>query len=159
MASSLAQQLTSIRSLNVDRIGSSSALTSHASYLFPPRTAAQQDTHTVHALGTNGWEELCTQDSSLARWDGGELLFGEGSRDLDRVQLGKEENARIDEAVREFLRRVGGVLLGKSAAKCLEWLVRRFRIQAFTLEDVLGAFMPYHETPQFARMLQICKLE
>ena len=36
---------------------------------------------------------------------------------------------------------------------------RHYSIQEFSVPELVGAFLPYHETPQFARMLQICKLE
>ena len=124
---SLAAQLSAVRSLNASRLASSAALTSQVSYLFPADTAATQDIATVHALGVNGWSALCAQDAALARWEGGEMLFGETSKELDRVTRGKEENEQIDRLVAAWLAKVGAVLLGKPAAKCLEWLVRRFR--------------------------------
>lgn len=34
-----------------------------------------------------------------------------------------------------------------------------FRAHEFNVEILLSAFLPFHETPQFSRMLQICKLE
>lgn len=33
------------------------------------------------------------------------------------------------------------------------------RVHEFNVEMILAAFIPYHDTPQFARMLQILKLE
>lgn len=124
---SLATQLSSIRSLNATRLRNASTLTSHASYLFPASVAATQDTPTVHALGTSGWAELAAQDAALNKWQGAERLFGEASRETDRLTLDAAENKDIDVAVREFLHRVAPLLLSKAAAKCLEWLVRRFR--------------------------------
>lgn len=78
---------------------------------------------------------------------------------MDRLMLPKEENDAIDKAVKEFLHLASPFLLSKGASKCLEWLVRRFRIHEFSVEDVLAAFLPYHDTQQFARMLSICKLD
>ena len=159
MASSLASQLASIRSHNASRLGSANALTSRDSYLFPPRVAAEQDHETVHALGVTGWEQLLDEDATLAQWPHGTLLFGEKSVKTDRTTLPKEENDEIDAAVCELLYLLGPVLLSRSAAKCLEWLVRRFRIHEYTPREVLRAFMPYHLTPQFSRMLQLIQVE
>ncbi|KAJ1018800.1 hypothetical protein NDA16_004605 [Ustilago loliicola] len=159
MASSLAAQLANVRSHNSERLTSSAALVKHTSYLFPPKTAAQQDLYTVHALGASGWTELSSQDASLQKWSRSSLLFGEESRNMDRLMLPKEDNDAIDQAVKEFLHLASPFLLSKGASKCLEWLVRRFRIHEFSVEDVLAAFLPYHDTQQFARMLSICKLD
>lgn len=159
MTSSLAAQLAGIRSHNAARLASSSALTSRDSYLFPSRVAAEQDHATVHALGVTGWEQLMDEDATLAQWPHGELLFGEQSIKLDRTTLPKSSNDEIDAAVRELLYLLGPVLLSRSAAKVLEWLVRRFRVHEYSPRDVLHAFLPYHLTPQFARMLQLIPLD
>jgi U3 small nucleolar RNA-associated protein 10 len=159
MASSLAAQLANVRSHNASRLASSASLVKHTSYLFPPKTAAQQDLFTVHALGASGWTELSAQDASLQQWSSSSLLFGEESRGMDRLMLPKEDNDAIDKAVREFLYLASPFLLSKGASKCLEWLVRRFHIHEFSVQDVLAAFLPYHDTQQFARMLSIAKLD
>ncbi|TKY85315.1 hypothetical protein EX895_005477 [Sporisorium graminicola] len=159
MTSSLAAQLANVRSHNAERLTSSASLVKHTSYLFPPKTAAQQDLFTVHALGASGWTELSAEDASLQKWPQSSLLFGDESRGTDRLMLPKEENDAIDKAVKEFLHLASPFLLSKGASKCLEWLVRRFRIHEFSVEDVLAVFLPYHDTQQFARMLSICKLD
>ncbi len=159
MASSLAAQLANVRSHNADKLTSSASLVKHTSYLFPPKTAAQQDLFTVHALGASGWTELSAQDATLQKWNNSTLLFGDESRNMDRLMLPKEDNEAIDNAVKEFLYLASPFLLSKGASKCLEWLVRRFRVHEFSVEDLLAALLPYHDTQQFARMLSICKLE
>ncbi|SPO26859.1 related to UTP10 - nucleolar protein, component of the small subunit processome [Ustilago trichophora] len=159
MTSSLAAQLANVRSHNAERLTSSASLVKHTSYLFPPKTAAQQDLFTVHALGASGWTELSAEDASLQKWSSSTLLFGDESRSMDRLMLPKEDNDAIDKAVEQFLHLASPFLLSKGASKCLEWLVRRFRIHEFSVEDVLAAFLPYHDTQQFARMLSICKLD
>ncbi|CAO1623616.1 unnamed protein product [Parajaminaea phylloscopi] len=158
MTSSLASQLSGIRSLNAARLASSSALSSQASYLFPPQTAARQDLDTVFALGETGWTELCSEDVTLERWTDGRSLFGPESKARDRTMLTKVENANIDTVVEGFFERIGAVLLSKSAGKCIEWLVRRFRVHEFNPLTTLQAFLPYHQSPQFARMLHILKI-
>lgn len=165
MPSSLAAQLTAIKSHNADRL-SSSKTASHSkslSYLFPPEIASAQDLYMLHGLGSNGWEELSNIDPSIAKWgqESGvaSILFGDGSRDLDRLTKDKEENARIDNGISDFFLILGDNLLERSAAKCIEWLVRRFRIHEYNVETTLGAFMPFHETQEFARMLQILNID
>lgn len=43
----------------------------------------------------------------------------------------------------------------------MQWLVltSRFRINEFSVEDVLALFLPYHETPHFAKMLTILHIK
>lgn len=155
MASSLASQLKGIRSLNASRLASASSLNAHASYLFPAQTAARQDLDTVFALGETGWAELCSQDASLEKWRDGAFLFGPESKAKDRTMLTRQENSKLDAVIEEFFDRIGAVLLSKSTGKCLEWLVRRYRIQDFNALTTLRAFLPYHYSPHFARMLHI----
>ncbi|PWN24696.1 hypothetical protein BDZ90DRAFT_234655 [Jaminaea rosea] len=158
MASSLASQLGGIRSLNAARLASASSLSSHSSYLFPPATASKQDLDSIFSLGQSGWTDLCLHDAALEKSLAAQRLFSPSSKTTDRTMLSKEDNASIDAAVQDFFDRVGAVLLGKSAAKCIEWLVRRFRIHDFNAVVVLRAFLPFHSTPQFARMLNILSI-
>ena len=159
MTSSLASQLAGIQSHNAARLSGAGAPTARDSYLFPPRVAAEQDYETVHALGVSGWEQLVESDAALAQWRGAELLFGDDSVRTDRLTLPASANREIDAAVAEFLYLVGPMLRSRSVAKCLEWLVRRFRVHEFTPGVVLRAFLPLHLTPQFVRMLQLLHLQ
>lgn len=127
MATSLASQLSGIRSLNAARLASASSLSSHQSYLFPPKTAATQDLETIFFLGETGWNELCLQDATFEKWQGGKELFGPQAKTVDRTMLGKQENQELNETLDDFFALVGSVILNNSVSKCLEWLVRRFR--------------------------------
>lgn len=159
MTTSLASQLASLASRNASRVDTSSSLRAHASYLFTPRVAAEQDYATVHALGVTGWEQLVNDDAALAEWRHADLLFGEESVRMDRATLPASENELLDTACDELLYLLGPTLLSRSAAKCLEWLVRRFAIQEHVPVAIVRAFFPYHTTPQFARMLQLLPVE
>lgn len=43
--------------------------------------------------------------------------------------------------------------------KALELMPWTLRINEFNVDDVLALVLPYHETPQFAQMLQILNLQ
>jgi U3 small nucleolar RNA-associated protein 10 len=45
------------------------------------------------------------------------------------------------------------------AGRIIEWLVRRFRINEFNVPDILVLFLPYHESPHFAKMVSILSIE
>lgn len=123
--SSLALQLASLASLDSTRLGASKASSTQPSYLFTPTEAAQHDLETIHSLGLNGFEELKELDSSLLEFE--DDLFGEGSKQTDRMIISKQENEDLGEVLDRFLRRLGKHVPTRACAKVVEWLVRRFR--------------------------------
>ncbi|WFC96035.1 snoRNA-binding rRNA-processing protein utp10 [Malassezia brasiliensis] len=156
---SLATQLAGLAAQRAARTDVASAVRQRDSYLFTPRVAAEQDYATVHALGVTGWEQLVNEDAGLAAFPYADLLFGDESVRMDRATLPASENARLDEACTALLYVLGPVLLSRSAAKCLEWLVRRFAVHVHVPRVVVHVFLPYHTTPQFARMLQLVPVD
>jgi U3 small nucleolar RNA-associated protein 10 len=74
------------------------------------------------------------------------------------------------------LLKLGPYLMEAPSSSILEWLVRRFRwilvyslarevlicskrINEFNVEATLTLFLPYHETPHFAKMLTILHIQ
>ncbi|PWN33765.1 uncharacterized protein FA14DRAFT_161451 [Meira miltonrushii] len=165
MASSLASQLAQVRSHNAGRLagGKAAQRVQAKSYLFPASVASSQDYQTLHGLALNGWDELSAEDASFNKWNdatgAADLLFGDDSKDLDRLTKTKEENAGIDDAISDLLYLIGDRLLDRSAGKCIEWLIRRFRAHEYNVETLLSAFIPFHESAEFARMLGILELK
>ncbi|MCO5589750.1 hypothetical protein L7F22_043719 [Adiantum nelumboides] len=165
MASSLASQLAQVRSHNSARLagGKAAQRVQAKSYLFPASIASSQDYQTLHGLALNGWDELSADDASFSKWNdatgAADLLFGDSSKDLDRLTKTKEENTEIDNAITELLYLIGDRLLDRSAGKCIEWLIRRFRAHEYNVETLLSAFIPFHESAEFARMLSILELK
>lgn len=177
MASSLATQLANIGTLDRDRLQASTSKF-RPSFLFPPRQAASLSNEDIHSLAYNGYLALLAQDSRFERFEN--TIFGEKAKVTDRTILTKDENVKLDEALNGLLRLLASRFLLKSTGKVLEWLIRRFRCDAseirsqrssarlirifnrindFNVDELLLAILPYHETPQFAQMLQIVKLE
>ncbi|CED85640.1 Uncharacterized conserved protein [Phaffia rhodozyma] len=155
--SSLASQLASIASLDASRLGSlSKQVSNQASYLFSRTEAAQHDFETIHSLGVNGFEELKELDPSLVEFE--EDLFGEAAKVTDRMVLSKEENVALGATLDIFLSKLAKHLPLRAAAKVIEWLVRRFRVHEMNFNSVLSAFLPYHDSTQFVRILSILKV-
>ena len=138
MTSALASQLGSLRSLNAQRLTTSAQnrqSTAPTSYLFSSRDAARQDLRSVHAIATNGWQQILLLQPHLAEWASSttdgihavDALFGDGSLRCDRTMLDKEENAKLDALIKLWFDRMGPFLLDEDTSKCIEWLVRRFR--------------------------------
>jgi U3 small nucleolar RNA-associated protein 10 len=81
----------------------------------------------------------------------------------------------LNKSISGFLALCGPFLMDAPTGKVLEWLVRRFRyaaslmrgafancptrINEFNLEAILALFLPYHETPHFAKMVTILHIK
>ncbi|THH02630.1 hypothetical protein EW145_g6726 [Phellinidium pouzarii] len=162
MPSTLAAQLAKNVSLNAPLL-SETARKKHfasSSYLFSSSTKSQiDDLDTIHALAINALSQLrCVYPSLGAFNDYAQVyrcLFSQKAKETDRTLLGRDELNDVNEALRECLRALGCCLLEGTAGRVLEWLVRRFRINEFNVSDVLALFLPYHESPHFAKMISI----
>ncbi|ORY34663.1 U3 small nucleolar RNA-associated protein 10 [Naematelia encephala] len=156
MASSLASQLQNVASLDSSRLTSRYGAPSSKSYLFPPKEASVHDLDAIFALGQSGFSELVALDPLMTEFE--EDLFSESAKRNDRMMLNKEENAALDSVIDRCLRRLGKWIGIMAGGKCIEWLVRRFRIHEMNSEILLQVFLPYHESPNFPRMLAILTL-
>ena len=127
------------------------------SLLFGPKEAADIDIETVYALGTNGLEELINIDQSFSQFE--TSLFQESCKDFERTVQTAEILQDLDEKISIFLRRLSPYFLLKPAQKCLEWLIRAFRINSFNVDAIMECVLPYYETKLFARMIQLLPLK
>ncbi|KAH7920221.1 hypothetical protein BV22DRAFT_1199044 [Leucogyrophana mollusca] len=173
MPSALASQLAASASLN------SSLLLEHSrkrkqtsSYLFTARDADVHDLDSIHAIASNAFTQLCalspelssnttksSGDGTAVNVDFEQVLFSDAARAMDRTMQTKDINAALDRTLHAFLRLLGPWLLEAPTGKVLEWLVRRFRINEFNVDDILVLFLPYHESPHFVKMLSILEIK
>ncbi|KAG9044794.1 snoRNA-binding rRNA-processing protein utp10 [Tulasnella sp. UAMH 9824] len=158
MVSSLAAQLAQGASLNSAFLLSATKHRHYGhSYLFEPNEAANHDLASVYAIGQNGFMALCSLDSELEPL--GIDLFSPASRNVDRTTLPPEQHQALRANIAAFMRRLSQYILDAPAAKALEWLVRRFRVNEFDVDLVLECFLPFHESPQFAKMHSILTIK
>ncbi|KAF7307826.1 U3 small nucleolar RNA-associated protein 10 [Mycena kentingensis (nom. inval.)] len=155
--SSLAAQLAKGASLNASALVDRSRRKPTESYLFTGRDADQHDLDSIHALGANAFRQLCLVNEDLDIYTG--ALFSDGARATDRTLLTKEQAASLNSSLDGLLPRLGPYLTEGPTGRVLEWLVRRFRINEFNVDSVLALFLPYHESPHFAKMLSILHLK
>ncbi|EAL19068.1 hypothetical protein CNBH1700 [Cryptococcus deneoformans B-3501A] len=151
--SSLAQQLQSIASLDAARLTSAYGAPSGKSYLFPPDVASSHDIDSIFDLAQSGFDELLSLDPEMEEFE--EELFSESAKRTDRMVLSKEENDNLDRTLGRCLRRLGKWIRLMAGGKCIEWMVRRFRVHEMNVDEVLRSFLPYHESPNFPRILAI----
>ncbi|KAI9005428.1 hypothetical protein CLU79DRAFT_841105 [Phycomyces nitens] len=128
-----------------------------ASYLFTAREAADQDLDTIYSIAYNGIMELTILDSKFAAYEN--TIFSEAMKSVDRVLQTAEENEKLNASIKSFLQNLSPYFLLKPAGKVLEYLIRRFRINEFNIEDILAFIFPYHETKAFVKMVSILKIE
>ncbi|KAL5520451.1 hypothetical protein ACEPAG_9675 [Sanghuangporus baumii] len=166
MPSSLATQLAKGVSPNASLL-SETARKKHfasSSYLFSSSTKGQiDDLDTIHALAINALSQLRQIHPSISAFDEQSLvyraLFSHRAKETDRTLLAKEELAELDATIKACLAAIGPCLLENTSGRVLEWLVRRFRINEFNTPDILTVFLPYHESPHFAKMVSILTID
>ncbi|KAK2465147.1 hypothetical protein APHAL10511_002839 [Amanita phalloides] len=154
---SLATQLAQNASLNSGLLVDRSRRKTRESYLFTGKEADSHDLDSLHALGINGLIQLSSLNTSLRTFE--DSLFSDQARSTDRTLLSTELNEQLNKNIASFMPLLGPFLLESPTHKVLEWLVRRIRINEFNVEDVLALFLPYHETPHFAKMLSILHIK
>ncbi|KII90106.1 hypothetical protein PLICRDRAFT_686024 [Plicaturopsis crispa FD-325 SS-3] len=157
MVSSLAAQLAQGASLNASLLVDKSRRKPGESYLFTGKEADQHDLESIYALGVNGLLQLKSIDPSLG--DHENTLFSDSAKSIDRTLQATDANVELDRHIAALLQALGPHLMDAPTGKVLEWLVRRFRIHEFNVDDVLALFLPYHESPHFAKMLTILHLK
>ncbi|KZT03292.1 uncharacterized protein LAESUDRAFT_744673 [Laetiporus sulphureus 93-53] len=157
MASSLAAQLAQGASLNSSLLVDRTRRKTAESYLFSPKEAQKYDLNTVFSLGSNGFLQLKSIEPSFRQFE--QALFSDAAKATDRTLLPVDADAQLNESISSFLPLLGPYLMDAPAGKVIEWLVRRFRINEFNVEDVIRLFLPYHESPHFAKMVTILHIQ
>ena len=92
-------------------------------------------------------------DASFSAFEA--TLFQESCKAFERAVETSGELGEVSGQVEGFLRRLSPYLLTSTAPKCLEWLIRMFKVnQCHLMECVL----PYYQTNLFARVVQLLPL-
>ena len=128
-----------------------------ASLLFDPQEAANLDKEAVFALGACALEELEIIDDSFSEFFAD--LFNETSQNWERNLQTEEINKQLDEKLTRFLIKVSPYFLLKPAQKALEWLIYRYHIHLYNVDQLMMCILPYHESNMFIRAVQLLPLE
>ncbi|XP_048255630.1 HEAT repeat-containing protein 1-like [Haliotis rufescens] len=154
MATSLARQLQQLAVPHTQAILGEDKR--KVSLLFDPKDAATFDKETFYALGVNGIEELEGIDPSFL--DFHESLFSEGSLTFERSVQSKEVNKKLNTVISKFLLKLSPFFLLKAAQKSVEWLIQRYHIHFYNVDDLMMCILPYHDTKIFVRAVQLLDL-
>lgn len=123
------------------------------SLLFDSEAAADIDVDVIFSLGVNGLEELISINQSFEVFESS--LFKESCKDFERTVQTREVLEDTDKTIATFLRKLSPYFLLKPAQKCLEWLIRVYRITSFNIDSLMECVLPYYETNLFARVVQL----
>ena len=126
------------------------------SLLFDAKEAADMDVDTFFSLGRNGLEELISIDATFSQFE--VTLFHESCKDFERSVQTSDVLDELDRTIATFLRRISPYFLLKPSQKCLEWLIRVYRVQSYNVDSVMECILPYYETKLFARVVQLLPL-
>lgn len=128
------------------------------SFLYDPSEAANLDAEAVYCLAMNGLEQLKQIDVNT--FESFELtLFNPTSITFERAIENKQVNEKLNAELRRFLIHLAPYFMLKPAHKCFEWLVYRYQIHAYNLDEMFMCVLPYHETNYFVRAIQMLNLE
>lgn len=154
MATALQQQLAAISAKSTDQLNLKAQKQRHAkSLLFEPREAATQSFDTLFQICEEGFDDLCALDARFRGFSSN--LFAPSSVEVERESLNKKENDDLDLVVEQFLGLVCGRLLLRPALKCVEWLIRRWKVLEHNVDTLLLAFIPYHGHDVFPTLMSI----
>ncbi|CAE7884730.1 unnamed protein product, partial [Symbiodinium sp. KB8] len=145
-ASSLARQLGALQPEKRTRRG-------QASLLFDDREAEKYDVQTIFEIGLAGFSELCRADAQFRQWESS--LFSTSAAEFDRDLQTAEVNATLDASLSSFFKALCPHYLQRGAHKAMEFLIRRFRVHVYNVDDIMACILPHHETLIFARTVAI----
>ncbi|EQC39260.1 hypothetical protein SDRG_03465 [Saprolegnia diclina VS20] len=152
--SSLASQL---HALQVQTTSASSQRTV-ASFLHEPKVAAKIDGRTTFELAKTGMETLCSMDGSLDVFQHTLLHPNKAHAQYSRMLLTKEEVVALDLELGLLLDALSPYFLLPPTHQVIEFLVRKYEIHVWNVDQILAMTICYHESPVFARLITICDL-
>uniref|UniRef100_A0ACD5UCQ6 Uncharacterized protein n=1 Tax=Avena sativa TaxID=4498 RepID=A0ACD5UCQ6_AVESA len=153
---SIASQLQAIKSaLGSAPVAARGPIT-RPSVLFDAKEAADIDLRAILPIALSGLEHLTSVDERFAKYS--KTLFSETSLELNREQQTPKENEKLNKSISSYLRLLAGYLQLPAALKTLEYLIRRYLVHVYNLDELLLCALPYHDTHTFVRIVQLVNL-
>lgn len=154
MATSLAEQLQRLAAPQTSTLIESKT---RASILFDLKDAATKDRETIYDLGISGLNDLINLNPNFRQFEN--TLFDRSTIDFERSVETSNVNETLNENIKKFLLQLSPYFLRRPAHNCLEWLIRRFRINQYNINDMMALILPYHETMIFVKCVQTMPLQ
>lgn len=153
---SIASQLQAIKSALGSAPDAARRPITRPSVLFDAKEAADIDLRAILPIALSGLEHLTGVDERFARY--GKTLFSETSLEVNREQQTPKENDKLNKSISSYLRLLAGYLQLPAALKTLEYLIRRYLVHVYNLDELLLCALPYHDTHAFVRIVQLVNL-
>ena len=124
------------------------------SFLYDPKEAANLDSESVFYLALNGLEQLKLIDERVfSTFE--DTLFNSTSITFERSIQTKELNDNLNSEIKRFLIHLSPYFLLKPSHKTLEWLVYKYQIHYYNINDLMMCILPYYENQLFIRAIQM----
>ncbi|KAF0695383.1 Aste57867_13817 [Aphanomyces stellatus] len=154
MSTSLASQLNALKAQST----SAPSQRKLASFVHDPKVAAKIDLRTTFEHAKQALDHLCAMDGALDVYHTSLLHQSKVQAQFHRSLLTKEENAALDVELGGLLDALSPYFLLPPTHQVLEYLIRRYEVHTWNVEQLLGATLCYHESPVFARLVTILDL-
>ncbi|KAJ3706936.1 hypothetical protein LUZ61_010641 [Rhynchospora tenuis] len=126
------------------------------SILYDPKEAADIDLRALLPIALSGLDVLIESDKRFSSYR--ETLFSETSLELNRQMMNQKENKKLNKSINSYLRLLSGHLLHIAARKTLEYLIRRYMVHVYNIEELILCALPYHDTHVFVQIVQLIEL-
>ncbi|KAJ8905310.1 hypothetical protein NDN08_001817 [Rhodosorus marinus] len=149
----IAAELTRLKGKQLGVTGVDDVAFGTTSILFDVKKASSAPLEDIAALGANGALHLSRLDRRFVELAG--ILFS--GKVVDRQVLEKEKLQAVESAVQKFCLLASPFFLLPPTQKCIEWLLRGWSSADFPsdIHHLALLAVPYHETPQCARLLYV----
>ncbi|CAD5195383.1 unnamed protein product [Musa acuminata subsp. malaccensis] len=149
---SIAAQLQAIRSV----LRGTSEAQIRPSVLFDSRAASDIDLKTIFPIALSGLEVLIELDTRFRSYK--DSLFSQTSLELNREKMVPKEGEKVNRSICSYLRLLSGYLQLHAALKTLEYLIRRYLVHIYNLDELILCALPFHDTETFVRIVQLLDL-
>ncbi|XP_074584883.1 uncharacterized protein At3g06530 [Curcuma longa] len=126
------------------------------SVLFDHRTASDIDLRTILPIALSGLDVLIESDGRFNRYK--DTLFSQTSLELDREKMVPAEEAKVNKSICWYLQLLSGYLQLHPALKTLEYLIRRYLVHVYNIDELILCALPFHDTVTFVRIVQLLEL-
>ncbi|KAF7262515.1 hypothetical protein EG68_00185 [Paragonimus skrjabini miyazakii] len=111
------------------------------------------DTLLCYQQSLKAFEQLAKRDDVFQPFR--QTIFAETSCRLEMCNLLPNEKEQLDCQISKFLCFASPCLRHYDTVQAMEWLVYKFQIHLYYVQDFIRCVMPYHETGLFAKFLQL----
>ncbi|KAF8567532.1 hypothetical protein P879_05822 [Paragonimus westermani] len=111
------------------------------------------DTLFCYQQSLKAFEQLAKRDDVFQPFR--QTLFAETSCRLEMCNLLPDEKEQFDCQISKFLCFASPYLRHYDTVQAMEWLVYKFQVHLYYVQDFIRCVMPYHETGLFAKFLQL----